>query len=108
MKIFSKILALGVLGFALIGCKQKPLDENEIRVGEFGSMTGTEATFGLSTHNGIQLVIDDVNAHGGVNGKKLHLIALDDQGKAEEAQLAVTRLLTQDHVHVILGEVASS
>lgn len=108
MKNFYKVISVFVLSLVVFGCQRKPVDENEIRIGEFGSMTGTEATFGLSTHNGIQLVVDEVNSKGGINGKKLKLIALDDQGKAEEAQMAVTRLITQDKVHVILGEVASS
>jgi branched-chain amino acid transport system substrate-binding protein len=104
----SRILTLVLsLGF-IVSCQKRATDDTEIRIGEFGSMTGTEATFGISTHNGIQLVIDEVNEKGGVNGKKLRLIALDDQGKAEEAQLAVSRLVAQDKVHVILGEVASS
>ena len=104
----KKFLAIFAFVAMATACKKKPLDENEIRIGEFGSMTGTEATFGLSTHNGILLVVDEINARGGINGKKLRLISLDDQGKAEEAQLAVQRLVTQDKVHVILGEVASS
>ncbi|MDB5037615.1 MAG: branched-chain amino acid transporter, amino acid-binding protein [Bacteriovoracaceae bacterium] len=104
----KKLWVVAALVLFSVGCKSKPKDENEIRIGEFGSMTGTEATFGISTHHGIELVIDEVNAKGGVNGKKLKLISLDDQGKSEEAQLAVQRMITQDKVHVILGEVASS
>lgn len=107
MNRIKAFFGIAILVF-VSACKPKVMDDNEIRIGEFGSMTGTEATFGISTHNGIQLVIDEVNAKGGVNGKKLRLISLDDQGKAEEAQMAVTRLITQDKVHVILGEVASS
>lgn len=81
---------------------------NEILVGEVGSMTGGEATFGQSTHNGIVLAFEQVNAAGGVKGKKLKLISLDDQGKPEEAATAVTKLITQDKVIALLGEVASS
>lgn len=97
-----------VLGLGLVSAACKPKNDNEIRIGEFGSMTGTEATFGISTHRGIEMVVDEVNKAGGINGKKLRLISLDDQGKPEEAVTAVTKLLTQDKVHVILGEVASS
>jgi branched-chain amino acid transport system substrate-binding protein len=81
---------------------------NEILVGEFGSFTGGEATFGISTSNGIKMAFEEQNAKGGVKGKKLALKSLDNQGKAEEAASAVTRLITQDHVIAILGEVASS
>jgi len=79
-----------------------------IKIGEVGSMTGSEATFGNSTHQGIALAIQEINASGGVKGKKLELISIDDQGKPEEAATAVTKLISQDQVTAILGEVSSS
>jgi branched-chain amino acid transport system substrate-binding protein len=79
-----------------------------IRWGEVGSMTGSEATFGHSTHNGILLALKQINDAGGVKGKKVEVVNLDDQGKPEEAATAVTRLITQNGVQAILGEVASS
>jgi branched-chain amino acid transport system substrate-binding protein len=79
-----------------------------ILVGEFGSMTGSEATFGQSTHNGIMLATKEINAAGGVKGKKIAVKAYDDQGRAQEAGTAVTRLITDDKVVAVLGEVASS
>lgn len=100
------VTALAAL-FLFAGCGPK-LDPNEIRIGEYGSLTGPQGTFGVSTQNGIQLAVEEVNAEGGVNGKKLRVIALDDQGKPEEAAVAVTKLITQDKVQVVLGEVASS
>jgi branched-chain amino acid transport system substrate-binding protein len=81
---------------------------NEILVGEYGSFTGSEATFGISTSNGIKMAFDEQNKAGGVKGKQLKLISLDDQGKAEEAAAAVTRLITQNGVVAVIGEVASS
>ncbi|MDZ4676528.1 MAG: ABC transporter substrate-binding protein [Oligoflexia bacterium] len=83
-------------------------ESNEILVGEYGSMTGGEATFGISTHQGIELAFNEINAAGGVRGKKLKLLSLDDQGKPEEAATAVTKLITQNKVVAVLGEVASS
>jgi len=85
-----------------------PADENAILIGEVGSLTGSEATFGISTQRGIQMAVDEVNAQGGVKGKKLVVRVYDDQSKAEEAGNAATRLITQDKVKLILGEVASS
>lgn len=109
MSRFKILLSFAFLSMTLVSCKKSaPVEDNEIRIGEFGSMTGNEATFGISTHNGIVMVIDDVNAAGGINGKKLKLITLDNEGKPEVAVNVVTRLVTQDKVHVLLGEVASS
>jgi branched-chain amino acid transport system substrate-binding protein len=81
---------------------------NEIVVGEFSSLTGTTATFGQSTHNGIMMAFAEVNAAGGVLGKQLKLITEDDQSKPEEAATAATKLINQNRVVALLGEVASS
>ena len=92
---------------AVPACTKKS-EEHVIKIGEYGSMTGSEATFGKSTHNGIMLAMDELNTQGGIGGKKIKIVSLDDQGKPEEAATAVTKLITQDRVIAILGEVASS
>lgn len=99
-------LALLLPFFVFIGCTKK--NDNVIRIGHFASMTGSEATFGISTDEGLRLAFDEVNAAGGIKGKKIELITRDDQGKPEEAAAVVTRLIEQDKVIAIMGEVASS
>src|SRR5271163_413138 len=71
-------------------------------------MTGSEATFGQSSHKGTQLAIDDLNAAGGVLGKKFDLITEDDQSQAGQPATAVRKLISSDGVVAVLGEVASS
>lgn len=85
-----------------------PSADDTILIGEVGSLTGSEASFGISTRNGVELAVNEANLAGGVKGKKLAIRVYDDQGKPEEAANAVTRLISQDKVKVILGEVASS
>jgi branched-chain amino acid transport system substrate-binding protein len=94
--------------FTIASLIAAPAFANTIKIGEVGSMTGSEATFGISTHEGLQLAIKEQNAKGGIKGKKIELISLDDQGKPEEAAVATTKLITQDKVAAIVGEVASS
>jgi branched-chain amino acid transport system substrate-binding protein len=79
-----------------------------VLIGHVASLTGEQATFGESTDNAIKLAIAEANAKGGVKGKKIVLKTYDDQGKPEEAAIAATRLIQQDKVLVLLGEVASS
>ena len=95
---------------ALMTCRGAKSDSevNEIVIGEFGSLTGTTATFGISTKNGIDMAVDEVNKAGGLLGKKVRVIVEDDQGKPEEAQTVVTKLINKDRVVAVLGEVASS
>lgn len=79
-----------------------------IKVGAYFSMTGDIATFGQSSVNAIRLAVDEINASGGVLGKKLDLIVEDTQSKQDGAAAAVQKLISQNNVDVILGEVASS
>ncbi|OJH42148.1 ABC transporter substrate-binding protein [Cystobacter ferrugineus] len=88
--------------------KQTPSGSEPILVGQVGSLTGSEATFGVSARQGISLALQEANAAGGVKGQPLALRAYDSQGKPEEAAQAASRLINQDHVVVILGEAASS
>jgi branched-chain amino acid transport system substrate-binding protein len=78
-----------------------------IVLGHVGSLTGNEATFGDSTDKGLKLAVEEANAKGGVKGKRLELKTYDNQGKPEEAAVAATRLVVNDHASVLLGEVAS-
>src|SRR4051812_5530255 len=77
-------------------------NDNVILIGQFGSMTGGEATFGQSTEKGVRLAIDAKKAAGGIKGKKIVLKTEDDQGKPEEAAAVVKKLITQDKVMAIL------
>lgn len=82
--------------------------EETIRVGVFLDMTGQTASFGLSTFSGIKMAVDEINAKGGVEGKKLEIFLEDDQGKPENARIAVQKLINQQKVHAIIGEVLST
>ena len=121
---FVRAMAVAAVALAVAGCekKQAPAPEaakpaaapaaapagDTILIGHVASLTGEQATFGESTDNAIKLAIEEINAKGGVKGKKLSLKTYDDQGKPEEAAIAATRLINQDKVVVLLGEVASS
>jgi branched-chain amino acid transport system substrate-binding protein len=85
-----------------------PSGGDTILLGQVASLTGSEATFGISGRNGIALAVQEANASGGVKGRKLEVRVYDSQGKPEEAAQAATRLITQDSVVLILGEAASS
>ena len=112
-------LGLTALFFTLNGCANKPSPSDSssaggggatasaIVVGEFGSMTGGQATFGTSTDNGIKLAVAQVNKAGGIDGHPLDVHLQDDEGKPDEALTVVKRLITEDKAVAILGEVAS-
>lgn len=105
MKTTLRRLAFLCLG---LGTAVRGHAAEEILIGEYGSLTGSSATFGKSTHDGIMIALEEVNAAGGILGKKVKIITEDDQCKPDEAVNAVLKLIERDHVVAILGEVASS
>jgi branched-chain amino acid transport system substrate-binding protein len=113
-------MAILAASFTLVSCQQKKKEASpapgapvaavgdRVLLGHVASMTGSEATFGDSTDKGIRLALEAANAKGGVKGKQLDLKTYDSQGKPEEAAVAATRLIVNDRVTILLGEVASS
>lgn len=93
---------------ASVAAASAPAPLPEIVLGEIGSLTGSEATFGISTKEGVDLAIKQFNDAAGATGRKARVIVYDDQGKAEEAATAATKLTQQDKVLAIIGEVAST
>lgn len=100
------VLALALVA-AAFGCAPGR-SSKEIVIGEYGSLTGNTATFGQSTKNGSEMAFNEINQAGGLLGKPVRLIVEDDQSKPEEAATAVTKLINQNAVQAVLGEVASS
>jgi branched-chain amino acid transport system substrate-binding protein len=93
----------------LFACKSAPVEQpQEVVIGVYGSMTGTTATFGQSTRKGVELATAELNAKGGLLGKKIRLVIEDDQAKPEEAQTVATKLVSKDRVVAMIGETASS
>jgi branched-chain amino acid transport system substrate-binding protein len=76
-------------------------------VGFYGDLSGSTATFGTSSKEGVDLAVEQINQDPPL-GKKIEIRAEDDQGKPEQANTVVQKLLTQDRVVAVLGEVASS
>jgi len=104
--LFKRLVVLALASFLIIfACGKK---EDVIKIGEYGSLTGSTATFGINTDRGIQMAVEKINQEGGLLGKKVVVMVEDDQGKPEEAATAVKKLINQDKVIAVLGEVASS
>jgi branched-chain amino acid transport system substrate-binding protein len=96
-----------------VACERRPgtggaETTGDIVVGMYGSLTGDGASFGQSSREGTELAVEEINGAGGLlGGRKIKLLVEDDQSKPEEASNAVTKLVTQDKVVAVLGEVAS-
>jgi branched-chain amino acid transport system substrate-binding protein len=81
--------------------------QSTIKIGVITSLTGSQAAFGGAHRNGYEIAKDEINAKGGVLGKKIELDYYDDQSKPDQAVQGVSKLVDQDHVSMLLGAYSS-
>jgi branched-chain amino acid transport system substrate-binding protein len=79
-----------------------------IKIGLLSPLSGAVPTFGLSTKEGVEIAVKEWNAKGGILGKQIELIVADSQCSADPAVNAANKLIDQDGVKFIIGEVCSS
>lgn len=105
-KIASTVMAAMVMASVLSGCgseKKATGNDDTIKVGASFELTGGLANYGKSILSGLQLAATEVNAKGGINGKKLVVVESDNKSEPSESGNAVTKLITQDNVVAIVG-----
>ena len=115
MKLNKRIALVLIVSFLLTivaGCgaskPAEPVKPKEILIGANFELTGNVATFGVSTTNGIEMAIAEINATGGVLGLPIKLIKADNKSDAAEATNIATKLVNQDKVIALLGPVTST
>lgn len=106
--MMRRTLLLATAAMWIAGCGRPSTDE--LLIGEYGSLTGNDANFGQSTKNGVEIALDELVAKsaGKIGGLPVRVMVEDDQGRAEEAATVVQKLVNQDRVVAVIGEVASS
>jgi len=106
MKRFLTLTAIALaLMVAVIGCQQAP---KVMKIAVLAPLSGGQPSFGVSTRDGALLAISEWNAKGGVLGMKITPIVEDSQCSADPAVNAANKVINQDKVHYIIGEVCSS
>lgn len=83
-------------------------DSGDIKIGVVGPMTGSVSTYGQSAQKGLKLLQKQVNASGGVNGKKVNFVFTDDENKPASAVTAGQKLIFDDKVCAIIGPMTST
>lgn len=100
----SPVLAgIFVLGFFFAA---SAMGADTIKIGVAGAHSGDLASYGLPTVKAVELVVNDLNASGGINGKKIELLVEDDVCKPEVATNTATKLVSQG-AHIIIGHICS-
>jgi branched-chain amino acid transport system substrate-binding protein len=100
-KIVGTLLALGAgLSLLLGGCaKEKPA----LVVGGIFSITGPASYLGEPERNTLQMLVDDINAKGGIKGQPVKAVIYDSEANVTKARLSAEKLITNDKAVAIIG-----
>ena len=109
-KNFFKTMTAAICAASLLmtGCGSDKAADDTIKIGAIGEMTGGNASYGTSMMRGFKLAVKEINANGGVNGKKLVLVEADTKSEPAEAANAMSKLINQDKVPMVAGIFTSS
>lgn len=106
MKSISTLLTATTLASALLFSSAFAADT--IKIGVAGPFTGANATFGEQVFSGVSAYVGDVNANGGIKGKKIELVKGDDACEPKQAVAVANRFVDQDKVQAVIGHFCSS
>ena len=77
--------------------------QNTIKVGWLSSLTGPLSSAAIAENQGVQLAVDEINAAGGINGRKIELLTRDTAGDPTKAVNFAQQLAFQEKVHFVIG-----
>jgi branched-chain amino acid transport system substrate-binding protein len=102
-----KLLIVGIALSFLVAVFSPGLAQETLKIGAPQPMTGPDAPFGDKFKKAYGLAVEEINAKGGVNGKKIEVILEDHQAKNSLAATVAEKLITQTKVLVLTGGRAS-
>jgi branched-chain amino acid transport system substrate-binding protein len=114
-KKISALLMVAMLAGGAFGCKKKeeapapaataqaPAGDT-VKIGFLGALTGDVAMFGKPTLDGMKMAADELNAAGGVLGKKIEIVEADNRGDKQEGASVTQKLISRDGVTAIVGD----
>lgn len=106
LSLIAAIMAAGMIA----GCSNGKNNEgsaSEVRIGINYELSGDVASYGQSSVDGIMMAFDEINAAGGIDGKKIVPVQIDNKSDPAEATSVATRLMTQEKVVAQLGPATS-
>ncbi|MBR4694470.1 MAG: ABC transporter substrate-binding protein [Selenomonadaceae bacterium] len=109
LRLAGALLGTMLMGSVFAGCGGgNEAKSDEIKIGANFEMTGNVANYGNATLEGLKLAIKEANDAGGVNGKKISLVEVDNKSEASESVNAATKLISDDKVKLIVGPAVTA
>lgn len=106
------MLSIVLCGLLLTGCgggSQAPAaNKGDIKLGVIAPLSGAGTSYGIGIKQGAEMAVDEINAAGGINGRKIKMITVDDATNPAESVTAIKRLIEHENVDVIVGGWGSS
>ncbi|OGU10096.1 MAG: branched-chain amino acid ABC transporter substrate-binding protein [Geobacteraceae bacterium GWC2_58_44] len=114
-KKMSALLLVAMLAAGAVGCKKKEEAAapaapaaapagNTVKIGFLGALTGDVAMFGKPTLEGMKMAAEELNAAGGILGKKIEIIEADNRGDKQEGASVTQKFISRDGVTAIVGD----
>ncbi len=115
LKRFLALAMAGTMALTMVGCGGSGAEgdaaadngSDVIKIGGIGPLTGDAASYGVSTKNGAEIAVEEINAAGGVEGKQLELLFEDDECDEQKSVNAYSTLMDQG-INVLVGSVTSA
>lgn len=100
------LLVAALAAVSVAGCRKKEAGSSgeTVKIAFMGALTGDVAMFGKPTLEGMQIARDEVNAAGGINGKKIEIIEADNRGDKQEGASLAQKFISRDNVVAIVGD----
>lgn len=108
-RLLAALMVCVLAALPLAGCQNgdDAGSGDKIAIGGLAPLTGSVSVYGIATDNGVKLAFEEINKAGGVLGKQINYIPLDEKGDPTEATNAYRKLVNQDKVVAIIGDVTS-
>lgn len=106
-KIIS-VVTMAALSVGIFAGCSKSTAEKTIKIGVVAPLSGSAAMVGDTEVKGVELAVEEINAAGGINGRKLEIVKADDEQNPAKSVSAVNKLVHQDKVDAVIGSVNSS
>jgi branched-chain amino acid transport system substrate-binding protein len=102
-KLLAAALVTALIGPAMAADSVRGVTDNEILIGTYTDLSGVTAMWGVNNSNAWRMVFDDVNAAGGINGRKIKYIVEDNQYQIPRSVQAANKLINRDGVFVMVA-----
>jgi len=100
--VIAVVVVLAIVGGIIYSQRPRP-EENVIKVGAILPLTGPISYIGEQSKRGIDMAAEDINASGGINGKKLEIVYGDNKGEAKEGVTIAQKFISQENIKIIIA-----